>query len=131
MRVGPTQTPETMLQRSARASVTKAEPGCATRGACRGRSSIRERGLPDCGWRSEHDRPSDLSDARLREARDGHFQAEAGFGGGDEFDGPDGDNLGALVDALVAVLRFGDGFDGSDPELLRVRRGEHHADFLI
>ena len=41
----------------------------------------------------------------------------AEFGAGGEFDGPNGEDLRALVDALEAVFGFGHGFDGGDPEL--------------
>ena len=43
---------------------------------------------------------------------------------------PDCENLGALVDALEAVFGFGDGFDGSDPELFGKGRMQADADAL-
>src|ERR1700704_4487412 len=52
-----------------------------------------------------------------------------GFLGG-ERGAPEGENLGALVDALEALLGFGDGFDRGDPELLGCRGVQGNADAL-
>ncbi len=52
-----------------------------------------------------------------------------GFGGG-EGGAPEGENLRALVDALEAFFGFGDGFDGSDPELLDKRSVQGDAEAL-
>jgi len=51
-----------------------------------------------------------------------------GFLGG-EGGAPDGEDLGALVDALEAFFGFGDGFDGGDPELFGCGsvKGDAHA----
>jgi len=43
---------------------------------------------------------------------------------------PDGENLGALVDALETFFGFGDGFNGGNPEVFGARSVESHADAL-
>src|SRR6267378_5452432 len=52
-----------------------------------------------------------------------------GFLGG-ERGAPEGEDLGALIDALEALFGFGDGFDGRDPELLGCWSVQDNADAL-
>src|SRR6185437_10393173 len=79
------------------------------------------------GWATEH---LVWTDKRLANRGNGEGEAASPNMARLKFDGPHGENLRALIDALETLLGFGDGLDGRDPVITCLRGLDGYVDFL-